>query len=48
MRWLAYHALGVTTFLIRGFDPLEDAVAFGKDLLPAIRAAVAAQPLAAE
>jgi len=44
----AYHALGITTFLIRGFDPLEDAVAFGKDLLPAIRAAVAAQPLAAE
>lgn len=46
-----YHALGVTTFLIRGFDPLEDAVAYGRDLLPATRAAVAARassPLAAE
>lgn len=32
-----YHALGVTTFLIRGFDPLEDAVAYGRDLLPATR-----------
>jgi alkanesulfonate monooxygenase len=46
-----YQALGVTTFLIRGFDPLEDAVAFGRDLLPATRAAVAARaafPVAAE
>jgi alkanesulfonate monooxygenase len=22
------------TFLIRGFDPLEDAIAYGRDLLP--------------
>jgi alkanesulfonate monooxygenase len=46
-----YQALGVTTFLIRGFDPLEDATAFGHDLLPATRAAVAARtalPVAAE
>lgn len=46
-----YRELGVTTFLIRGFDPLEDAVAFGRDLLPATRAAVAARgqvPAAAE
>ena len=32
-----YHALGVTTFLIRGFDPLEDAIAYGAELLPATR-----------
>ncbi len=32
-----YHALGVTTFLIRGFDPLEDAVTYGRELLPATR-----------
>jgi alkanesulfonate monooxygenase len=38
-----YQALGVTTFLIRGFDPLEDAIAFGRDLLPATRAAVTAR-----
>ena len=29
-----YHALGVTTFLIRGFDPLEDAIEYGRSLLP--------------
>ncbi|WP_431282827.1 LLM class flavin-dependent oxidoreductase [Humitalea sp. 24SJ18S-53] len=38
-----YAALGVTTFLIRGFDPLEDAVEFGRSLLPATRRAVAAR-----
>jgi alkanesulfonate monooxygenase len=32
-----YHALGVTTFLIRGFDPLEDAVQYGRELIPAFR-----------
>jgi len=32
-----YHALGVTTFLIRGFDPLEDAIEYGRSLLPATR-----------
>jgi alkanesulfonate monooxygenase len=31
--FLEYHALGVSTFLIRGFDPLED----GRSLLPATR-----------
>lgn len=37
-----YAALGVSTFLIRGFDPLEDAVDYGRTLLPATRRAVAA------
>jgi alkanesulfonate monooxygenase len=32
-----YHALGVTTFLIRGFDPLEDALDYGRELIPATR-----------
>ena len=35
--FLEYHDLGVTTFLIRGFDPLEDAVEYGRSLLPATR-----------
>ncbi len=35
--FLDYHALGVTTFLIRGFDPLEDAIDYGRELLPATR-----------
>ncbi|MEQ5841148.1 LLM class flavin-dependent oxidoreductase [Paraburkholderia acidicola] len=38
---LEYRKLGVSTFLIRGFDPLEDALAYGRDLLPLVRAAVA-------
>jgi alkanesulfonate monooxygenase len=38
---LDYYDLGVTTFLIRGFDPLEDAVAYGRDLIPLVRTLVA-------
>jgi alkanesulfonate monooxygenase len=38
---LDYYDLGVTTFLIRGFDPLEDAIAYGRDLLPLVRDLVA-------
>ncbi len=34
---LDYHDLGVRTFLIRGFDPLEDAIQYGRDLLPAFK-----------
>jgi alkanesulfonate monooxygenase len=34
---LDYYDLGVTTFLLRGFDPLEDAVQYGRELLPAFR-----------
>ncbi|MGH8782157.1 LLM class flavin-dependent oxidoreductase [Paraburkholderia sp.] len=40
---LEYRKIGVSTFLIRGFDPLEDALAYGRDLLPLVRAAVAAE-----
>jgi alkanesulfonate monooxygenase len=39
--FLDYYDLGVTTFLIRGFDPLEDAVEYGQSLLPATRRLVA-------
>ena len=38
---LDYYDLGVTTFLIRGFDPLDDAVAYGRDLIPLVRDLVA-------
>jgi alkanesulfonate monooxygenase len=34
----------VTTFLIRGFDPLEDAIQYGRDLIPRVRAAVKNRP----
>ncbi len=43
-----YHDIGVTTVLFRGFDPLEDAVAYGRDLLPLIRARVAARGVASD
>lgn len=36
-----YHALGVSTFLIRGFDPLLDAIDYGRTLLPLTRAEIA-------
>jgi alkanesulfonate monooxygenase len=38
---LDYWRLGVSTFLLRGFDPLEDAVAYGAQLLPLTRALIA-------
>lgn len=42
---LAYYDLGVTTFLIRGFDPVNDAEDYGRELLPLTRAKVAARQL---
>jgi alkanesulfonate monooxygenase len=38
---LDYYDLGITTFLIRGFDPLDDAIEYGRSLLPATRHLVA-------
>ncbi len=38
---LDYYRLGISTFLIRGFDPLRDAYEYGRDLLPRVRALVA-------
>jgi alkanesulfonate monooxygenase len=38
---LDYYDLGVTTFLIRGFDPLEDVVDYGRTLIPRVRELVA-------
>lgn len=39
--FLEYYDLGVTTFLIRGFEPLEDAVEYGQSLLPLTKRLVA-------
>jgi alkanesulfonate monooxygenase len=33
---LDYHNLGITTFLIRGFDPLVDAIQYGRELIPRV------------
>jgi alkanesulfonate monooxygenase len=38
---LDYVDLGVTTLLIRGYDPIDDALAYGRDLLPLVRAELA-------
>jgi alkanesulfonate monooxygenase len=35
------HDLGITTFLIRGFDLLEDATGYGRDLLSLTRDLIA-------
>jgi len=37
---LDYYEIGVRTFLIRGFDPYNDAVDFGRELIPRVREAV--------
>jgi alkanesulfonate monooxygenase len=36
-----YYKIGVETILIRGFDPLNDAVQYGQELLPLVREKVA-------
>jgi alkanesulfonate monooxygenase len=42
---LAYRRLGVDTFLIRGFDPLDDVVEWGKELVPLLRDGAARIPV---
>jgi alkanesulfonate monooxygenase len=44
---LDYYDLGVTTILIRGFEPLPDAIEYGRDLLPLVHAEVARRERAA-
>jgi alkanesulfonate monooxygenase len=34
---LDYYDIGVTTFLIRGFNPYDDAIDFGRELIPRVR-----------
>ena len=37
-----YYEIGVAGVLLRGFDPLNDAAEYGRELIPAIRARIAA------
>ncbi|HWU01380.1 MAG TPA: LLM class flavin-dependent oxidoreductase [Novosphingobium sp.] len=39
---LDYYRIGIDHFLIRGFDPLEDAKLYGRELIPVARARIAA------
>ena len=34
---LAYHDAGCTSFILRGFDPLNDAIEYGRELIPLLR-----------
>lgn len=43
---LDYVDAGVSAILVRGFEPLEDAVAYGRDVFPLVRAGVAARDAA--
>ncbi|KAB8312138.1 LLM class flavin-dependent oxidoreductase [Erwinia endophytica] len=43
---LDYYDLGIESILIRGFDPLNDVVEYGKELLPLTREKVAARRVA--
>jgi alkanesulfonate monooxygenase len=38
---LDYYDLGIDIFLIRGFDPLPDTLAYGRDLIPRVKQLVA-------
>jgi alkanesulfonate monooxygenase len=38
-----YYDLGVSHFLIRGFDPLIDAIDYGRALIPLTRGLIAAR-----
>ncbi len=42
---LAYRRVGVDTFLIRGFDPLDDVVDWGRNLVPLLRDGAARTPV---
>lgn len=39
----AYYDLGVSIFMLRGFDPLVDAQEYGSELIPAVHARIAAR-----
>ncbi len=39
----AYYDLGATSLLIRGYDPLPDAIDYGRELIPRVRELVAAR-----
>ena len=44
---MAYRRVGVDTVLIRGFDPLDDVVEWGQELVPLLREEAARTPVGA-
>ena len=45
---LQYYDIGVSKFLIRGFDPLKDVVDWGQELIPRIREGARARAVSAD
>jgi alkanesulfonate monooxygenase len=45
---LRYYDIGITTLLLKGFDPLADAIDFGKRLLPLVREGAARRDASSE
>ena len=43
---LAYYDLGCTAFIIRGFDPLNDTIEYGRELIPLVREGVRKRAMA--
>ena len=41
-----YYDLGISHFLIRGFDPLIDAIDYGRELIPLTRQLIAGRSVA--
>src|ERR671917_529283 len=41
---LRYYDAGITSFLIRGFEPLQDTAEFGRELIPLVREGAAHRP----
>ena len=39
---LAHHQAGASAFIIRGFDPMQDTIDWGKELIPMVRDGAAA------
>ena len=35
---LRYYRMGIHSFLMRGFDPLNDATDYGRELIPRLKA----------
>jgi alkanesulfonate monooxygenase len=44
---VAYYDIGARSLLIRGYDPLNDAIQYGEELIPRVRALVAERDAAA-
>lgn len=44
---LRYYDIGISTLLLKGFDPLADAIEFGERLIPLVRAGVESRDIAA-